>query len=79
LFIQRDEVGNEYEHQTYTAEIDLKPETYQRIVQDGEASYTNTVVRHPHANDLRVIVRNRGTDLAGSVTVPFADIKQPPQ
>jgi hypothetical protein len=76
LFAQRGDAeieGNK--NDSYTIEINLKPETYSKAAESGGISYEKTITRLPKASDIRVVLRAVGTQQVGSVTVPFGKIQ----
>jgi len=74
LLIQRDAQGREVDDKLDIIKLNLKETTYQQIMKDG-LIFRESMPRNPASTVLRLIVRDNGSGLAGSVSVPLKDIK----
>jgi len=74
LLIQKDDRGRTFNGETDTLSLAMKPETYQKIEQEG-LIFHKVIPRAGQATQLRVIVRDASSGTLGSVTVPFRQLK----
>jgi VWFA-related protein len=74
LFVQRDDQGKEYGGTDDTVQLNLSPETYQKLVAN-DLGYHRVIARAPAAKVLRIVVRDASSGAMGSVTVPLARIR----
>lgn len=74
LFVQRDDQGREYGGTDDTVELNLTPETYQKLV-TNDLGYHRVIARAPAAKVLRIVVRDASSGAMGSVTVPLNRIR----
>jgi VWFA-related protein len=58
---------------TDTLDLNLKPETYAKIMHDGLV-YQKTFLREANASTLRMVVRDNATSAIGSLTVAYKDL-----
>lgn len=70
LFVQRDDQGREYGGTDDTVQLNLSPETYQKLVAN-DLGYHRVIARAPAAKVLRIVVRDASSGAMGSVTVPL--------
>jgi len=74
IMAQKDDRGNIVgDPISDTVELNLKPETYQAMMQKGFL-YRKEFARRPGASRVRVVVRDLGTGAIGSVTMPYKEI-----
>jgi hypothetical protein len=74
LLIQKNDRGRTFNGETDTINMAMKPETYQKIEQEGLV-FHKVIPRSGQATMLRVIVRDASSGTLGSVTVPFNQLK----
>ncbi len=74
LFVQRDDQGREYGGMDDTVQLNLTPETYQKLVVN-DLGYHRVIQRAPAAKVLRIVVRDASSGAMGSVTVPLNRIR----
>ncbi|HEV2688876.1 MAG TPA: VWA domain-containing protein [Bryobacteraceae bacterium] len=73
LFVQKDDRGNQFNGETDTVELNLLPDTYDKITHQG-LLYKKVINRDRRASMFRVVVRDAASGSIGSVTVPFNQI-----
>ncbi len=76
LIVQSDARGNQIEGpaDTYeTIELKMLGETYRKFMAEGIAM-RKTVARSPRAETLRIVVRDAGSGMIGSITVPLREL-----
>jgi hypothetical protein len=74
LMIQKNDRGQTFQPQDQTISFALKPETLKEIEEQG-LLFHKVIARDPHANQLRVVVRDTSSGSLGSVTIPFGQLK----
>jgi VWFA-related protein len=74
LFVQRDDQGREYGGTDDTVQLNLSPETYQKLIAN-DLGYHRVIARAPAAKLLRIVVRDASSGAMGSVTVPLSRIR----
>ena len=74
LFVQRDDQGKDYGGTDDTVNLNLTPETYQKLLVN-DLNYHRVVARATQAKMLRIVVRDAASGAIGSVTVPLAKVK----
>jgi hypothetical protein len=72
--IQKNDRGQTFQPQDQTISFALKPETLKEIEEQG-LLFHKVIARDPHANQLRVVVRDTSSGSLGSVTIPFGQLK----
>lgn len=70
LFVQRDDQGKEYGGTDDTVQLNLSPETYQKLI-TNDLGYHRVLARAPAAKVLRIVVRDASSGAMGSLTVPL--------
>ena len=74
MLVQRGGRGREFGRVNDTISLHLRPETYERVVKTG-VPYEREFALNPHANVVRVVVRDPAAGNLGSVTIPAADLQ----
>jgi VWFA-related protein len=75
IMAQKDDRGNPVgQGAADTLSLNLKPETYAKVMKDGLV-YQKTFPKESSASNLRLVVRDTGTGAIGSVTVPYKEIQ----
>jgi hypothetical protein len=74
LLVQKNERGRTFHGENDTISLAMKPETYQKIQQQGFV-FHKVIARAAQATQLRVVVRDQSSGTLGSVTVPFNQLK----
>jgi VWFA-related protein len=74
MMVQKNDHGKNFNGETSTISLAMKPETFQRVEQTG-LLFHKVVPRVPQATQLRVIVRDASSGTLGSVTIPFNQLK----
>ena len=74
IMMQKDDRGNQIGGGvTDTVDLNLKPETYAKVVQQGLV-YRKTFPKETNASIVRVVVRDQTTGAIGSLTVAYKDV-----
>jgi VWFA-related protein len=74
FMVQKDDRGNQVGGGvTDTVELNLKPETYAKVVQQGLV-YRKTFSKETNASIVRLVVRDQTTGAIGSLTVAYKDV-----
>ncbi len=71
VLVQRDDSGNEYEYSYDALGLNLRQDSYDRMLKTGVA-YRRSVALNPKATSVRAIVRDAGSGNLGSLTIPLA-------
>ncbi|MGH9589726.1 MAG: VWA domain-containing protein [Terracidiphilus sp.] len=69
FLVQRDVTGTHADMKEQTLVLDLKPDTYQKVLRDG-IPFADYIDRKPGTGTVRVIVVDEGSERLGSVTLP---------
>lgn len=69
FLVQRDVTGTHADVKEQTLVLDLKPDTYRKVLHEG-IPFADYIARKPGTGTVRVIVVDEGSDRLGSVTLP---------
>jgi VWFA-related protein len=71
--VGRDNAGNTYDPLSQTLGLNLRQESYEKMLKDG-LPYGKSLQLDPRASSLRVIVRDRNGGNLGTVTIPLTGL-----